>query len=49
MEYRKQCAEKGLPTDDETVVRPFFYATCVVALMVAFIAAYLAPDGMRRI
>ena len=29
--------------------RPFFYATCVVAVMVAFIAAYLAPDGMRRI
>ncbi len=29
--------------------RPFFYATCVVALLVAFIAAYLAPDGMRRL
>ena len=29
--------------------RPFLYATCVVAVMVAFIAAYLAPDGMRRI
>jgi lipopolysaccharide export system permease protein len=29
--------------------RPFLYATCVVALMVAFIGAYLAPDGMRRI
>jgi lipopolysaccharide export system permease protein len=29
--------------------RPFVYATCVVAAMVAFIAAYLAPDGMRRI
>src|SRR3569623_139976 len=28
---------------------PFFYATCGVALLVAFIAAYLAPDGMRRI
>jgi lipopolysaccharide export system permease protein len=28
---------------------PFFYATCVVALLVAFISAYLAPDGMRRI
>ena len=28
---------------------PFVYATCVVALLVAFIAAYLAPDGMRRI
>lgn len=29
--------------------RPFFFATCVVAAMVAFIGAYLAPDGMRRI
>src|SRR5260370_24715430 len=29
--------------------RPFFYAPCVVALLVAFIAAYLAPDGMRRL
>jgi lipopolysaccharide export system permease protein len=29
--------------------RPFFFATCVVALMVAFIGSYLAPDGMRRI
>jgi lipopolysaccharide export system permease protein len=29
--------------------RPFFYATCVVALLVAFIAAYLAPDGLRRL
>jgi len=29
--------------------RPFAYATLVVAIMVAFIAAYLAPDGMRRI
>ena len=29
--------------------RPFFYATCVVAAGVAFIGAYLAPDGMRRI
>jgi lipopolysaccharide export system permease protein len=50
-----------LATDSEIIVmnaagfspfrlfRPFFYATCVVALMVAFIAAYLAPDGMRRI
>ena len=28
---------------------PFFYATVVVAIMVAFISAYLAPDGMRRI
>jgi lipopolysaccharide export system permease protein len=31
------------------LVRPFFYATCVVAAGVAFIGAYLAPDGMRRI
>jgi lipopolysaccharide export system permease protein len=50
-----------LATDSEIIVmnaagfspfrlfRPFFYATCVVAVMVAFIAAYLAPDGMRRI
>ena len=50
-----------LATDSEIIVmnaagfspfrlfRPFFYATCVVALMVAFIASYLAPDGMRRI
>jgi lipopolysaccharide export system permease protein len=50
-----------LATDSEIIVmnaagfspfrlfRPFIYATCVVALMVAFIAAYLAPDGMRRI
>ena len=50
-----------LATDSEIIVmnaagfspfrlfRPFFYATCVVALMVAFIAAYLAPDGMRRL
>src|ERR1700743_2308526 len=29
--------------------RPFAYATAVVAVLVAFIAAYLAPDGMRRI
>lgn len=28
--------------------RPFVYATCVVSLMVAFIAVYLAPDGLRR-
>ena len=27
----------------------FSIATCVVAILVAFIAAYLAPDGMRRI
>src|SRR6476619_8575735 len=50
-----------LATDSEIIVmnaagyspfrlfRPFLYATCVVALMVAFIGAYLAPDGMRRI
>ena len=29
--------------------RPFIYATVVVSVMVAFIAAYLAPDGMRRL
>jgi lipopolysaccharide export system permease protein len=29
--------------------RPFLYATVVVAAIVAFIAAYLAPDGMRRL
>jgi lipopolysaccharide export system permease protein len=50
-----------LATDSEIIVmnaagfspirlfRPFVFATCVVALMVAFIAAYLAPDGLRRI
>ncbi|TYL96069.1 LPS export ABC transporter permease LptF [Bradyrhizobium rifense] len=50
-----------LATDSEIIVMnaagfspfrlfyPFFYATCVVALLVAFISAYLAPDGMRRI
>jgi lipopolysaccharide export system permease protein len=50
-----------LATDSEIIVmnaaglspyrlfRPFVFATCVVAVMVAFIAAYLAPDGMRRI
>lgn len=50
-----------LATDSEIIVmnaagfspfrlfRPFLFATCVVALMVTFIAAYLAPDGMRRI
>ncbi len=50
-----------LATDSEIIVmnaagfspfrlfRPFLYATVVVALLVAFIAAYLAPDGMRRI
>jgi lipopolysaccharide export system permease protein len=29
--------------------RPFVLATFVVALIVAFIAAYLAPEGLRRI
>jgi lipopolysaccharide export system permease protein len=50
-----------LATDSEIIVmnaagfspirlfRPFAYATLVVAILVAFIAAYLAPDGMRRI
>jgi lipopolysaccharide export system permease protein len=50
-----------LATDSEIIVmnaagfspfrlfRPFFFATCVVAAGVAFIGAYLAPDGMRRI
>jgi lipopolysaccharide export system permease protein len=50
-----------LATDSEIIVmnaagfspirlfRPFAYATIVVAILVAFIAAYLAPDGMRRI
>src|ERR1700749_1018518 len=50
-----------LATDSEIIVmnsagfspfrlfRPFVYATCVVALLVAFIAIYLAPDGLRRI
>src|SRR5436305_13540959 len=50
-----------LATDSEIIVmnaagfspfrlfRPFLYATIVVSLLVAFIAAYLAPDGMRRI
>ena len=50
-----------LATDSEIIVmnaaglspirlfRPFLIATAIVALMVAFIAAYLAPDGMRRI
>jgi lipopolysaccharide export system permease protein len=50
-----------LATDSEIIVmnaagfspyrlfRPFFFATCVVALLVAFIGSYLAPDGMRRI
>ncbi len=50
-----------LATDSEIIVmnaagfspfrlfRPFLYATCVVALLVAFIASYLAPDGLRRL
>ena len=50
-----------LATDSEIIVmnaagfspfrlfRPFVDATIVVALLVALIAAYLAPDGMRRI
>jgi lipopolysaccharide export system permease protein len=49
-----------LATDSEIIVmnaaglspirlfRPFFYATTVVALLVAFMASYLAPDAMRR-
>src|SRR4051812_33242544 len=50
-----------LATDSEIIVmnaagfspirlfRPFAYATFAVALLVAFIAAFLAPDGLRRI
>jgi lipopolysaccharide export system permease protein len=50
-----------LATDSEIIVmnaagfsplrlfRPFLVATLVVALLVAFIASYLAPDGMRRL
>ena len=50
-----------LATDSEIIVmnaagfspfrlfRPFVYATCVVALLVTFIAAYLAPEGLRRL
>ena len=30
------------------LLRPFLYATVLVALLVAFIAAYLAPASMRR-
>jgi lipopolysaccharide export system permease protein len=49
-----------LATDSEIIVmnaaglspirllRPFLYATVVVALLVTFIASYLAPDAMRR-
>lgn len=50
-----------LATDSEIIVmnaaglspirlfRPFVYATVVVAILVAFIGSYLAPDGMRRL
>jgi lipopolysaccharide export system permease protein len=50
-----------LATDSEIIVmnaaglspirlfRPFLYATIVVAILVAFIGSYLAPDGMRRL
>src|SRR5277367_50924 len=50
-----------LATDSEIIVMnaagfsplrlfyPFLYATCAVSLLVGIIAAYLAPDGMRRI
>jgi lipopolysaccharide export system permease protein len=50
-----------LATDSEIIVmnaaglspfrlfRPFLYATLVVAIMVAFIASYFAPDGLRRL
>lgn len=50
-----------LATDSEIIVmnaaglspmrlfRPFLYATLVVSLIVAFIASYMAPDGMRRL
>jgi lipopolysaccharide export system permease protein len=50
-----------LATDSEIIVmnaagfspfrlfRPFVYVTCVVAVMVTFLACFLAPDGMRRI
>jgi lipopolysaccharide export system permease protein len=50
-----------LATDSEIIVmnaaglspirlfRPFLYATMVVAILVAFIGSYLAPDGMRRL
>jgi len=50
-----------LATDSEIIVmnaagfspfrlfRPFFYATCAVAVLIAFIASFLAPDGMRRL
>jgi lipopolysaccharide export system permease protein len=50
-----------LATDSEIIVmnaagfspirlfRPFLYATCVVAILVAFITAYLSPDALRRL
>jgi lipopolysaccharide export system permease protein len=50
-----------LATDSEIIVinaagmspfrlfRPFLYATCVVAAMVTFLSASMAPDGLRRI
>src|SRR6184192_2722277 len=50
-----------LATDSEIIVmnaagfspfrlfRPFLYVTLAVAVMVALISAYLAPDGMRRL
>ncbi|WP_257168250.1 LPS export ABC transporter permease LptF [Bradyrhizobium sp. SRS-191] len=50
-----------LATDSEIIVMnaagmspirlfvPFAYATCVVALLVTMLAAYVAPDGLRRI
>jgi lipopolysaccharide export system permease protein len=50
-----------LATDSEIIVlnaagfspfrlfRPFLYATMVVAIMVAFIASYFAPEGLRRL
>jgi lipopolysaccharide export system permease protein len=50
-----------LATDSEIIVmnaagfspirlfRPFLYATVVVAILVAFIGAYLSPDAMRRL
>jgi lipopolysaccharide export system permease protein len=50
-----------LATDSEIIVmnaagfspfrlfRPFIYVTVVVSAMVAFVACYLAPDGLRRL
>lgn len=29
--------------------RPYLYATVIVALLVAFVSAFLAPDGLRRL